>query len=148
MALSRLYQYLANTTALGSQIRDEFDNIYNNALSLLSPLTGNLNFNNNQATNFRFEVQSATQSAAQQGRAYFQSSENLVHVDNGSAIYRVAMLTGIQQGELVGITNPSGVSGSTVYSRIQLGSGLSLSGTSLSVTSTAGGNPIQASIFN
>ena len=149
MALSALKTWVSGEVLTASDLNNLNTNILNNALSLISPLTGNLNFNNNQATNFRFEVQTATQSAAQQGRAYFQSTEGSLHIDSSSVILRIPALAGIQQGELVGITNPSGVAGATVYSRIQLGSGLALTGTSLASTSTGGGgNPISASVFN
>jgi hypothetical protein len=149
MAISRVKTWIAGEVLTASDLNNEFNNILNNALSLISPLTGNLNFNNTQATNFKFEVQSATQSASQQGRAYYQSTETALHVDSGSTILRGPLLAGIQEGELVGITNPTDVDGATVYSRIQLGTGLSLSGTTLSNTATAaGGNPIQAAVFN
>ena len=149
MAISRVKVWIANEVLTASDLNSEFNNLLNNALALVSPLTGNLDFNNNQAVNMKFEVQTATQSASQQGRVYYQSTEGTLHVDTGSAISRGPLLTAIQQGELVGITNPTGVSGATTFSRIQLGTGLSLSGTTLSNTATSsGGNPIQAAIFN
>ena len=148
MAISRLKSWIANEVLTASDLNNEFNNILNNALSLVSPLTGNLNVNNNQLTNMRFEVQTATQSAAQSGRAYYQSTEVSLHVDTGSLIARGPLLTGIQQGRLVGITNPSGVSGATVYSQIELGSGLTLTGTTLSSSGSGSGNPIQSAVFN
>jgi len=150
MAISRVKVWIAGEVLSASDLNGEFNNVLNNALSLVSPLTGNLDFNNNKALNFRFEVQSATQTATQQGRVYYQSSEGTIHLDTGSAIARVPTLTGIQQGELVGITNPSGVSGATTYSRIQISTGLTLTGTVLSAsgTSSSGGNPISAAMFN
>ena len=150
MAISRVTVWNALDVLSASALNGEFNNIINNALALVSPLTGNLDFNNNKAVNMRLEVQAATQSAAQQGRIYYQSTEGTIHLDTGSAIARVPTLTGIQQGELVGITNPSGVSGATVYSRIQLGTGLSLSGTVLSgsASSSGSGNPLASQVFN
>lgn len=42
MALSRSNQFDSGTVLTESKLEGEFDNIYNNALSLISPLTGNL----------------------------------------------------------------------------------------------------------
>ena len=148
MAISRVKVWISGEVLTASDLNNEFNNQLNNALAMISPLTGTLNFNNNFATNLRFEVQTATQSAAQSGRVYFQSTEQSLHVDTGTVISRGPLLAGIQQGRLVGITNPSGVSGATVYSQIELGSGLTLTGTSLSTSGSTGGNPIQAAIFN
>lgn len=138
MALSALKTWIANEVLTASDLNGMNTNILNNALSLISPLTGNLDVNNNQLTNAKFEIQSATQSATiQEGRAYWQSTEDLLHIGTGTLIARVPALTGIQQGRLVGITNPTGVAGATTYSQIELGSGLSLSGTTLSGTTAA-----------
>ena len=147
MAISRVKTWIANEVLTASDLNAEFNNILNNALSLVSPLTANLNFNNNQAINMRLEVQTATQSAAQSGRIYWQSTEGIVHVDTGTLIGRSPALTGIQQGRLVGITNPTGVSGATVYSQIELGANLTLTGTSLAA-SGGSGNPILSAVFN
>jgi hypothetical protein len=148
MAISRVKVWVANEVLTASDLNGEYNNILNNALALISPLTGNLDFNNKQAVNMKLEVQTATQSASQQGRVYYQSTEGTVHLDTGSAIARIPALEGIQAGELVGITNPSGVSGATTYSRIQL-SGVSLVGTTLTISASGGGgNPIQSAVFN
>ena len=147
MAISRVKSWISGEVLTASDLNNEFNNLLNNALALVSPLTGNLNFNNNQATNFKFEVQSATQSVAQEGRAYWQSTEDNLHIDTGSAIARVPALVGIQAGEIVGIRNPTGVAGATVYARIQLGTGLSLSGSVISSTAS-GGDPLQSAVFN
>ena len=137
MAISRVKVWISGEVLTAGDLNGELNNVLNNALSLISPLTGNLNFNNTQAQNFRFEVQTATQSAAQSGRAYWQSSEGTVHVDTGTLIGRVPALVGIQQGELVGILNPTGVSGATTYSRLQVGGGLAITGTQLVTTAAA-----------
>ena len=148
MAISRVKVWIAGEVLTASDLNGEFNNVLNNALSLISPLTANLDFNNKQAVNMKLEIQTATQSASQQGRVYYQSTEGTIHLDTGTAIARTPSLVGIQQGELVGITNPSGVSGATTYSRIQLGSGLTLTGTSLAAAAASGGNPIQSAVFN
>ena len=150
MAISRVKTWISGEVLTASDLNNEFNNVLNNALALVSPLTGNLNFNGNQATNLRLEVQSATQSAAAEGVMYWQTTEDAIHVSNGTVQARVPALIGIQQGRLVGITNPSGVDGATVYSQIELGTGLSLSGLTLSSSASGGGggNPIQSAVFN
>src|SRR3990167_11097454 len=90
------------------------------------------------ASNFVLENFVATQSPTITGRMYWQSSEGAVHISAGTLMARVPVLTGVQAGELIGATNPSGVDGSTVFSRIQLGSGLSMTGTSLSASGGIG----------
>ncbi len=147
MAISRVKVWVANEVLTASDQNAEFNNILNNALSLVSPLTGNLNFNNNQAVNMRLEVQSATQTAAQQGRIYYQTTEAMIHLDTSTLIARVPTMTGIQQGRLLGITNPTGVSGATTFTQIELGANLTLTGASLAA-SGGSGNPIQSAIFN
>lgn len=149
MALSRVKTWISGEVLTASDLNNEFNNLLNNALSLVSPLTGDLNFNGNKATNLRFETQSATQSAGVEGIVYWQSTEDALHISDGTNQRRVPALVGIQAGEIVGIVNTGGVEGATVYARIQLGTGLTLSGTELSSTATAsGGNPIQAAVFN
>jgi hypothetical protein len=141
--------WIAGEVLTASDLNAEFNNIITQALSLISPLTSDLNFNGNKATNLRFETQTATQSAAAEGVVYFQTTEDSLHISNGTAQLRVPALLAIQAGELVGMTNPSGVDGATVYSRIQLGTGLTLTGTVLNGSvSSGGGNPISAAVFN
>ena len=148
MAISRVKTWIAGDVLTASDLNAEFNNLLNNALALISPLTADLNFNGNKATNLRFETQSATQSVAAEGVVYWQTTEDNLHISTGSAQARVPALVGIQEGRLLGITNPSGVSGATVYSQIELGTNLTLTGTSLSVTGGVGGNPIQSAVFN
>ena len=149
MAISRVKVWIAGEVLTASDLNTEFNNVLTQALALISPLTGDLNFNGNKATNLRFETQTATQSAGVEGIVYWQSTEDALHISDGTVQRRVPALAGVQAGELVGIVNPTSVEGATVYSRIQLGTGLSLSGTTLSNSATAsGGNPIQSAVFN
>ncbi len=147
MAISRVKTWIAGEVLTASDLNAEFNNVLTNALSLVSPLTGNLNFNNNQAINMRLEVQSATQSAAQQGRVYYQSTERSVHVDSGSVIMRAPLFQSPVAGRLLGAVNPTGVEGATLYADIVVGTNLTLTGQTL--TASAGsGNPIQSAVFN
>ena len=51
MALSRINAWVAGQVLTASALVGEFDNIYNNGLSLISPLTGALDFNGNRIDN-------------------------------------------------------------------------------------------------
>ena len=51
MALSQLYTAITGDVITASRWNNEFGNIYSNALSLISPLTGTLNANSNNITN-------------------------------------------------------------------------------------------------
>ncbi len=151
MAISRVHTWIANEVLTASDLNAEFNNLINNAVSLISPLTANLDFGNFKAVNFRFEVQSSTQAAAQQGRAYYQSTEQSLHIDSGTVILRAPLFASPIEGRLLGAINPTGVSGATVYRDIIVGTGLTLTGqtlTSSGSSSSSGGNPISAAVFN
>ncbi len=151
MAISRIKVWIAGEVLTASDLNAEFNNVLSQALALISPLTGDLNFNGNKATNLRFETQSATQAAGVEGIVYYQTTEDSLHISDGTQQRRVPALAAIQAGELVGMTNPSGVSGATVFSRIQLGTGLTLTGTVLASSASGSGgsgNPISAAVFN
>ncbi len=149
MAISRVKVWIAGDILTASDLNAEFNNLITNALALVSPLTGNLDFNNNKAVNMRLEVQTATQAAAQQGRIYYQSTEAALHVDSGSVILRGPLFQSPVAGRLLGAVNPTGVSGATTYADIIVGTGLNLTGQTLTSTATGGGgNPISAAVFN
>src|SRR3989304_3771492 len=73
MALARVKEWAAAEILTEPHLEAEFDNIYNNPLTLLFPLTGTGNINNQQLTNLRLENLAAPRAAAQIGRAYEQS---------------------------------------------------------------------------
>ena len=98
MAISRVKSWVANEVLTASDLNAEFNNVLNNALSLVSPLTGTLNFNGNLATNLRIENQSATQSAAAEGVVYWHSAEDALHISSGTVQMRVPALAAIQHG--------------------------------------------------
>lgn len=149
MAISRVKTWSSGEVLTASDLNAEFNNILNNPVALISPLTADFNFAGFKATNLRFEVQSATQSAAAEGVVYWQSTEDNLHISTGTAQARVPALVGIQAGDLVGVTNPSGVSGASVYSRISLQSPLTMTSGVIGISgSTGSGNPIQSAMFN
>ncbi len=135
MAIARIKVWVANEVLTASDLNAEFNNILDNPVSLISPLTGALNFNGNQATNLRFETQSATQSAAAEGVVYWHTGEDSLHISTGTLQARVPALTSLVQGRLIG-TSPTATDGATSYAQILLGSGLSLSDSTLSSSVT------------
>lgn len=82
MALAAVKTFVSAEVLYASDLNASITNPLNNALSLISPLTGNLNFNNNQATNFRLENLSSTPTAAQAGRIYFQTTLDVTQIDD------------------------------------------------------------------
>ena len=89
MSISRVKTWVAAEVLTAADLNAEFDNPIDSALNLISPLTGDLNFNNNNATNLLLEVQSSTQSSANAGRIYYQSTQDVIHIDTGSQIREV-----------------------------------------------------------
>ena len=77
----------------------EINNILDNSLSLVSPLTGNLNVNNNQLTNMRAENLTTDPTAnTNAGRIWFRTDTNILKIDTGDG--------GNQE---IGVTNPLSV---------------------------------------
>lgn len=79
MALARLKSWVSLEVLTAADLNAEFNNILNNALSLISPLTGNLDANSNDLTNVNqldieshmiFEVTTAPSTAANQGALF------------------------------------------------------------------------------
>jgi len=128
VSISRVKTWVALEVLFASDLNAEFNNVLNNGLSLISPLTGNLDVNNTQLLNAKLEVKSATQAVSGAGRTYWQSAEGTIHVDTGTLIGRVPALTGLQQNTLIAAVNPSGISGATTYAAVGLGTGFTITG--------------------
>ena len=86
MALARVKTWNPGDTLTAADLNGEFNNLLNNALALISPLTGNLDVNNKQLLNARLENLSATAAAAQAGRIYFNTGKGRVEVDDGTDV--------------------------------------------------------------
>jgi hypothetical protein len=107
MALVRLATPSAGDTILHTtHFITEFDNIYNNGLSLVSPLTGNFDVNNKQLTNMRVENGTATPSASQAGRLFWDSSTKQLMLDDGAQIRMIPALYGSTTNQLPIATSP------------------------------------------
>jgi hypothetical protein len=100
MALARVKTWAAEILTYAT-LNAEFDNILNNALSLISPLTGNLNAGLNQITNLLLEKQSSTQSAATEGRIYYQTTTDQVNVDDGTNMRVVPTIASVARGDTI-----------------------------------------------
>ena len=101
MAISRVTTWASGNTLTAAALNGEFNNILDNALSLISPLTANLNVNNYQLTNVRVENLAAIPTAAQAGRVWFNTVTNQVEADNATNIYRVPTITSVARGDVI-----------------------------------------------
>lgn len=92
MALSRVYQFDAQTTLTEAKLEGEFDNIYNNALSLISPLTAALACGNQDLTGIdELAFTDAAAAASASGRLR-RNGTNLEYHDGTASrvIYKVS----------------------------------------------------------
>ena len=139
MSLARVKVWNAGDVLTAADLNAEFDNILNNPGSLISPLTANLNLGNFQITNARLENVTTTQAAAQIGRAMFNTSDNMVNIDDGSVIRKVPTMisSALVAGDLITASTAT----SPTFKTVALGS----SGSYL-VVGTSGG-PVWAAYF-
>lgn len=109
MALVRLATPVAGTTIdPDTHFKTEFDNIYNNALALISPLTGTLNAGNNQITNHRLENVAATPSGnSLHGRTVWHSTFRQLQLVDGTQIRVIPALYQARTNRVVIATSPS-----------------------------------------
>jgi hypothetical protein len=80
MTISRITTWVDGQVLTAAALNNEFDNLIGNATSLISPLTGNLDFNLNQATNLVLENRAAGPSVTTNGRIYFDTVYNTIRV--------------------------------------------------------------------
>ena len=92
MAISRLTNWVSNQVLSASALNAEFNNVIDNALALISPLSGTLNANAQQITNMRLENLTTTQAAGNAGRVYYQSTVKNVDMDDGTLMRRIAAI--------------------------------------------------------
>lgn len=89
MALARIKTWIAGEILTASDLNAEVDNLLNQALALISPLTGNLNVNNTQLLNAVLQNLAVTPAAGTIGRAWWHTGEDLIEVDDGATVGRV-----------------------------------------------------------
>ena len=103
MALARVKVWNPGDVLTAADLNAEFNNILNNPTTLISPFTANLDLGNFQLVRARLENVTTTQAAAQVGRAMFNTSDNMVNIDDGSVIRRVPTMisTAMVLGDLM-----------------------------------------------
>jgi len=102
MALSRLNEFNDGTALTETKLEGEFDNIYNNPLTLISPLTGNLDFDGKQAISLVIESGTSNPgSELNEGRLFYRSTMNIPVYYDGSNFQGVGRT-------VVTLTNKSG----------------------------------------
>lgn len=144
MALSRQNEFNAGTVLTEAKLEGEFDQLYSNALSLISPLTGNLDVNSKQLVNAKLENIAGSKVAANEGIFYFNITLDQLEVDDGVNIRRVPSIASLTRGMLavggatanqwVGL--PLGAAGTTLGSN---GTDLIFSAGTLPPSGTDGG---------
>lgn len=108
MAISRITTWADGQVLSAADLNAEFNNILNNATTLISPLTGDLDFNLNNATNFALETRTAAPSVVTTGRMYQLSGISLQHGVSG------ADSTGYRPVSAGAPTRVSGLTGSII----------------------------------
>lgn len=130
MALARIHVWSVGEILTASDLNNEFNNPLNNALSLISPLTGNLDAGNNQIINLRVENVGSDPVAARVGRLFFNTGTLMLGVDDSNFIRKVPTIksTSLAPGDVVV------VSSANVFTNLGIGS----SGQVLTVTTSGG----------
>lgn len=147
MALSRVTTWISGDVLTAAALNGEFNNLLNNALSLISPLTGTLDFNNNQATNFRFENRTADLATGQAGRAWVRTDQEALKIDvDGAAVRFVPAMLTPATGQLILGGGATGYVGLAIGSAAQV---LTVSG-GTAVWAAAGGSTsvLQVQVFS
>lgn len=111
MAISRLTTWTSGQVLSASALNAEIDNLINNALAAISPLTGTLNANNQQITNLRLENLTTTQTAGNAGRIYFQTTAKNVHVDDGTLMRSIPTIAPYATGYIAIVNTASAWTG-------------------------------------
>jgi len=86
MALGRVKVWAALEDLNAADLNAEFNNILNNALSLISPLTGILDLNNFQITNHLLERVSSNPTPATESRIFYNTTRDFAAIDDSAAI--------------------------------------------------------------
>lgn len=107
MALGRVKVWAVLEDLNAADLNAEYNNILNNALSLISPLTGILDAGSFQITNHLLERVSSNPSAATESRIFYNTTRDFVGVDDSAAI-RQLMDAHHTAGYLWGLTLSNG----------------------------------------
>jgi hypothetical protein len=110
MAISRITTWVDGQILTAGALNAEFDNLLNNATALISPLTANLDFGLNQATNLALEKLAATPAVTTTGRIYFDTGLQRVRV----GISNVSATGYVDVGPSRTFGRPMGLQGSLI----------------------------------
>lgn len=146
MAIARITTWSSGQVLTASALNAEIDNVINNPLALISPLTGTLNANNNQITNLRLENRTTNPTIGQTGGLWFRSDLGAPVLDTGGAAAYIPAVQTIAKGSVVVAT------GATGYGALAAGSNGSAlifdSSQALGVRAGTVTDPIQAQVFS
>ncbi len=84
MALSRVTIWNSGDILTAAALNGEFNNVLNNAITLISPYTSTVDAGNKQTINFILEKLAAAVTPANQARLYYRTDNNLPEFDTGS----------------------------------------------------------------
>lgn len=130
MALARIHVWSVGEVLTANDLNNEFNNPLNNTLSMISPLTGNLDAGSFQLLNLRVENLGADPLASKVGRVFFNTGSLMLGVDDSNFIRKVPTIksTTLQAGDIVFVTS------ALAFDRLGLGT----SGQILQVTTSGG----------
>ena len=135
MALFMLATPVTGNTISRTDYINEFNNIYQNSVALISPLTANVNANSKEITNFSLETLSATPSTQKAGRLAFLTTGKQFALDDGAQIRFVPAMYSLTAGDVPMATS------SNQYGKLAIG-------TTGQVLQVSGGLPAWTSVLN
>src|SRR5574338_204658 len=92
MALARVKTWNPGDILTANDLNNEFNNILNNPITLISPTTGVINFNSQAHTNFVLENVATTPTAATSGRIVYNTALGYPQVDQGSVVRSIPLV--------------------------------------------------------
>lgn len=148
MAISRVKNWVSGEVLTASDLNGEFNNLLNNALAFLSPLTGTLDFSENQATNLRLENRTTFPALGNPGRVYWRTDTNAMYGDTGSATAYIPSIQAVATGMLIVGAAATGFGSLTVGTNGTVLAADSTQTYGIKWTTQASVNPIAVHVFS
>lgn len=101
MALSRSTVWVTGQVLTATDLNNEFDNILNNPVPLISPVSTTIDFNLNQAQKFVIEKGAVNPATTSAGRLFYNTGSNTLYADNGTTLDRIGPGTNTAAGSRV-----------------------------------------------